>query len=124
MLASGTNASMLYPMAIVFGLGNAIGTVSPPLVTAEVFGQDKYSEAYGIANSFTQIGLSVGSLLVAAMYDINGSYTTAWVILFACAIITLVSWVGSVSLSKKYKAADEKIDEESMEITPELQETF
>jgi MFS family permease len=124
MLASGTNASMLYPMAIVFGLGNAIGTVSPPLVTAEVFGQDKYSEAYGIANSFTQIGLSVGSLLVAAMYDINGSYTTAWMILFACAIITLVSWVGSVSLSKKYKAVEEKTEEESMDITPELQETF
>ncbi len=103
MLLSANNPAMLYAMAVVFGLGNAIGTVSPPLVTAEVFGQDKYSEAYGIANSFSQIGLSAGSLLVAAMYDMNGSYTTAWVVLLILTIITLVCWVGSAVLSKQYK---------------------
>ena len=104
MLVSGNNASLLYIMAFAFGFGNPIGTVSPPLVTAEVFGQDKYSEAYGIANSFSQVGLSLGSLLVAAMYDASGSYTTAWIVLIIFTAITLVGWVGSAALSKKYKA--------------------
>lgn len=104
MLVSANNASLLYIMAFAFGFGNPIGTVSPPLVTAEVFGQDKYSEAYGIANSFSQVGLSVGSLLVAAMYDASGSYTTAWIVLIIFTALTLVGWVGSATLSKKYKA--------------------
>lgn len=104
MLASANSVSLLYVMAFAFGFGNPIGTVSPPLVTAEVFGQDKYSEAYGIANSFSQIGLSIGSLLVAAMYDASGSYTTAWVVLLVFTAVTLVGWVGSAALSKKHKA--------------------
>ncbi len=103
MLLSGSNAALLYAMAFAFGLGNPIGTVSPPLVTAEVFGQDKYSEAYGIANSFSQVGLSIGSLLVAAMYDASGSYTTAWIVLIIFTAVTLVGWVGSAKLSKQYK---------------------
>ena len=93
----------LYAMAVVFGLGNAIGTVSPPLVTAEVFGKEKYSEAYGIANSFSQVGLSLGSLMVAAMYDMAGNYTLAWIVLLAFTVATLVCWVGSDILSRKYK---------------------
>ena len=69
----GQNPNMLYLMAIVFGLGNAIGTVTPPLITSAIFGTEKYGEAYGIANSATQIGLSLGSLMVAGIYDINHS---------------------------------------------------
>ena len=103
MLLSASNVTLLYVMAFAFGFGNPIGTVSPPLVTAEVFGQEKYSEAYGIANSFSQVGLSIGSLLVAAMYDSSGSYTTAWIVLLVFTALTLVGWVGSAKLSKQYK---------------------
>lgn len=102
-LLSANSVAFLYAMAIVFGLGNAIGTVSPPLVTAEVFGKEKYSEAYGIANSFSQVGLSLGSLMVAAMYDVSGSYNLAWIVLLVFTIATLICWVGSDMLSKKFK---------------------
>lgn len=98
----GSNVTMLYIMAVLFGLGDAIGTVTPPLVTAAVFGTKKYGEAYGIANSFTQVGLTLGSLMVAAIYDTSGSYTTAWILLLGLTIVTLVGWVGSYSLSRKY----------------------
>ena len=98
----GENVNMLYAMAIVFGLGNAIGTVIPPLVTAEIFGNEKYGEAYGMVNSATQVGLSLGSLMVASLYDLNGSYTNAWFILLALTVVTLVGWLGSYMLSKKF----------------------
>ena len=98
----GKNANMLYLMALVFGLGNAIGTVIPPLVTSEIFGNEKYGEAYGMANSATQVGLSLGSLMVASLYDLNGSYTNAWIILLVLTAVTLVGWVGSYTLSKKF----------------------
>lgn len=98
----GEHAYMLYAMAFLFGMGNAIGTVLPPLVTSSIFGSEKYGEAYGIVNSATQIGLSVGSLFVASIYDISGSYNTAWIILFVLTIVTLFGWVSSYIMSRKY----------------------
>ena len=102
----GQNTNMLYIMAVVFGFGNAIGTVIPPLVTSEVFGMEKYPEAYGMVNSATQVGLSLGSLLVASMYDLNGSYTLAWMLLLVLTAVTLFSWVGSCIVAKRYMASD------------------
>ena len=93
-------------MAVVFGFGNAIGTVIPPLVTSEVFGMEKYPEAYGMVNSATQVGLSLGSLLVSSMYDLNGSYTLAWMLLLVLTAVTLFSWVGSCLAAKRYMASD------------------
>ena len=93
-------------MAVVFGFGNAIGTVIPPLVTSELFGMEKYPEAYGMVNSATQVGLSLGSLLVASMYDLNGSYTLAWMLLLVLTAVTLFSWVGSCLVAKRYMASD------------------
>ena len=100
-LLSGQSVAMLYAMAVVFGLGNAIGTVTPPLLTAEVFGKENYSKAYGIVNSFTQVGLSLGSLAVASVYDATGTYRFAWVMLLVLTAVTLVSWVGAVLLARK-----------------------
>ena len=94
---------MLYAMAVVFGLGNAIGTVTPPLLTAEVFGKENYGKAYGIVNSFTQVGLSLGSLAVASVYDSTGTYRFAWVMLLVLTAVTLVSWVGAVLLARRYR---------------------
>lgn len=98
----GDNVSMLYIMAVLFGLGDAIGTVTPPLVTSAIFGAEKYGAAYGIANSFTQIGLSLGALMVAAIYDASGSYNVAWILLLILTACTLVGWVGSYYMSRKY----------------------
>ncbi len=93
----------LYFMALVFGLGNAIGTVTPPLITAGVFGKAHYSHAYGIANSFTQVGLSLGSLLVASIYDNSGSYRPAWFLLLGLTAVTLAAWVSAAVLSPRRK---------------------
>ena len=98
----GQNISMLYIMAFLFGLGDAIGTVTPPLITSAIFGAEKYGEAYGIANSFTQIGLSLGALMVAAIYDASGSYNTAWILLLILTLGAFTGWVGAYAVSRKY----------------------
>lgn len=98
----GENVAMLYIMAVLFGLGDAIGTVTPPLITSAVYGSEKYGEAYGIANSATQIGLSIGSLMVAAIFDVSGSYTPAWIVLLILTVVTCVGWSGSFILSRRH----------------------
>lgn len=97
-----SNATMLYLMAVVFGLGLAIGSVLPPLITSAMFGTEKYGEAYGLANSATQVGLSLGSLMVAALNDLNGSYFIAWVLLLVLTFVTFLGWMGAFALSRKF----------------------
>jgi OFA family oxalate/formate antiporter-like MFS transporter len=40
--------------------------------------------------------------MVAAIYDGTGAYTSAWILLFILTIVTLVGWIGSYALSRKY----------------------
>lgn len=98
----GSSIVMVYLMAVVFGLGIGIGSVSPPLVTASIFGAEQYGEVYGYVSSALQVGMSVGSLLVASMYDASGSYQTAWGVLLVLTALTLFSWIASYSRSRKY----------------------
>lgn len=98
----GSHLTMLYAMAICFGLGNAIGTVTPPLIVSSVYGSEKYGEAYGITNSIMQVGLSAGSLLVASLYDISGSYRIAWILLLILTGTALFGWVSAYLGSRKY----------------------
>lgn len=102
----GSNIVMLYTMAFFYGMGNAIGTVIPPLITSTIFGSEKYGEAYGITNSASQIGLSVGSLFIASIYDIAGSYSPAWIILIILTAITYIGWIGSYTASRRYCSAE------------------
>ncbi|MDR1774647.1 MAG: MFS transporter [Clostridioides sp.] len=98
----GHNITMLYAMAILFGLGAAVGTVSPTLIVSEVFGSKKYGEAYGITNSIMQIGMALGSIMAARLYDTTGSYNSAWVIVIVLAAITMFGWVYAKIGSRKY----------------------
>ncbi len=98
----GQNITMLYVMAILFGLGMGIGTVTPPLVVAKIYGTKKYGEAYGIANSAVQVGLSLGSLTVAGMYDYFGSYNNAWILMCVLTCATFLCYAGAMIICKKY----------------------
>ena len=73
-----------------------------PLVTAAVFGAKKYGQAYGTANSPTTVYVLTYSTMAAAIYDGTGAYTSAWILLFILTIVTLVGWIGSYALSRKY----------------------
>lgn len=98
----GQNIAVIYLMAISFGLGTPIGTVSPPLITASVFGQKNYSEAYGLVSSVGTFGTAMGSVFVASILDTTGSYQTAWMFLIVFTALTLVGWIGSYLTSRKY----------------------
>ena len=50
--------------------------------------------------------LVVALPVVASMYDLNGSYTLAWMLLLVLTAVTLFSWVGSCIVAKRYMASD------------------
>lgn len=61
------------------------------------------NDRFGVINSVSQVGLALGSLLVASIYDVSGSDTAAWILLAVASAATIIGWVGSAILSRKYK---------------------
>lgn len=96
------NIVLVYVMAVFFGLGNAIGTVSPPLVTSSIYSADNFPQAYGYVQSGIQLGMTFGSLFAAGIADLTGTYTASWAILAIGALFIAVSWIGSYTNSKQY----------------------
>lgn len=87
-------------MAILFGMGNAIGTVLPPLITAEMYNEEDYSIAYGYVNSGVQLGMTVGSLFAAGIADLTGSYNYSWMATLVLCFLIAILWVTAVKQAK------------------------
>ncbi len=103
MMLFGGNMIFLYLMAFFFGFGNAIGSVIPPLITAAIYGPGKYGEVYGYVHSASQIGLTFGSLLVASIFDVTGSYKLAWIVMILCTIGVAFFSITAYKTSLKYR---------------------
>lgn len=101
LLLNGHQLVMIYLMAFCFGLGTPIGTVSPPLITARIYGRKHYAEVYGIISSISQVGLTLGSLIIASIYDKTGSYQNGWKLLIVLTIITMITWILSMRMPRK-----------------------
>lgn len=93
---------LVYAMSVLFGLGNAIGTVSPPLVTASIYSTNNFPKAYGLVQSGVQLGMTFGSLFAAGIADLTGTYNVSWLILAIGALFIAVTWVGSYRNSRQY----------------------
>ncbi|MCB5955254.1 MFS transporter [Enterococcus sp. CWB-B31] len=106
----GQNLGVMYLMAFSFGLGTPIGTVSPPLITASVFGQKNYPEAFGLVSSVGTLGTAIGSVFVARILDMTGSYSTAWLFMIVFTALTLFGWIGSYVTSRRYFDGAQKAD--------------
>jgi len=103
MMLFASNVLIAYLMAISFGLGNAMGAVMPPLLTSSIYGPKKYGDVYGYISSATQLGLTFGSILVASIFDITGSYKPAWIVMILLTIGVIVLWITSIKASYKYR---------------------
>lgn len=107
-----SNVFIAYIMAISFGLGNALSSIMPPLITSEIYGKKKYGEVYGYISSATQVGLTFGSILIAFIFDKTGSYNPAWILMTLLTIGVVISWIISIKASlnyRRYKTIKSKI---------------
>lgn len=98
------NAENYYLMllgAIFFGFGSAAGAIVTPLLVSAIYTGAEYAKAYGLVVSGSNLGLMIGSLFVATIADVTGSYKFAWSILAVTSALTGVFWVGSYIASRK-----------------------
>ncbi|MFM9413908.1 MFS transporter [Peptococcus simiae] len=89
-------------VAFVFGLGLALGSVLPPLITSSIYNREIYGEAYGFVQSGTQVGAAFGPLFVSYIFDATGSYHWAWLINIAFALLTGFLWFLAHEQAKKH----------------------
>lgn len=87
--------------AVLFGLGNAIGTVAPPLITSSIYSAEDFPKAYGYVQSGVQLGMTVGSLVAAGIADLTGTYTVSWITLSVASVLVAVSWILAHRTAKK-----------------------
>ena len=92
---------MLYAMAVLFGFGTCIGTITPPVLTSKLFGVKGYGETYGFVTMFTNAGFAFGVPIIVSVYDLTGSYNIAWIIVAVAAVIMTIALLYSAAESKK-----------------------
>ena len=88
-------------VAVFYGLGSAHGTIFPPTLTSKLYGSKYYSEIFGFVNAFASLSMAVCNLIMAAPYDITGSYTLAWIIGLAAAVFATILLFAACSGAKK-----------------------
>jgi MFS family permease len=77
--------------AIAFGFGNAVITVSLPLMTAACFGMKNFGVIFGLLTIANALGAAVGTPGVGYLYDTTGSYNTAIWISIAITFVALAA---------------------------------
>ena len=108
LLLFGQNKSLLIAMALFLAFGNAVASVSTPLFASHIFGTNNYGVMMGITNSVFYVGMALGGLLTAAVYDVLGSYKWAWIGL------TVVSLLSMTCISLAYTISRKKYSQEEM----------
>ena len=74
--------------AIVFGFPQGGPLALTPLVAADCHGLANFGSIFGAMTFFSILGAGVGPIVIAAMYESSGSYTSAFTLLI---VITLIS---------------------------------
>jgi len=89
--------------AIVFSLAGSMTTVTPPYVTAKIVGLKDYATIFGILNLFYGIGLVVGPVVAANIYDKNGSYDNVF---YAFGALSVILCLVTILSAKKGEGFD------------------
>ena len=101
---------MLYVMAVLYGFGTCIGTVTIPVLTARIFGPKNYGDIYGVVNTFAQFGGAFGALTIAFFLDKTGTYNASWIFVISLAAVMTISLIYSATAGLRKGANKEKAE--------------
>jgi len=90
-----SEAWMFYLFAVVYGIGSGGGAPVESTMTAELFGMKSHGLLLGVVSFSFTIGGAFGPFLTGYLFDVNGSYQTAFLI---CASVGALGFIFSVLL--------------------------
>lgn len=104
-LTGSTIAAIAIIFGLVFGFANAIMTIPPPLLTAEMFGQKNYGVIYGVMSICYTLGSGIGMPLSGTIFDKTGSYLPAFYLYIGMAILAMIIALVALNVGAKAQAA-------------------
>lgn len=81
---------MFYLFAVVYGVGVSGGGIMEPIIVAELFGMKSHGLILGVVSFVFTVGGAVGPLVTGYVFDLTGSYQTAFLV---CAILDVAAVV-------------------------------
>ena len=93
---------VLYLMAVFFGFGACLSTVSPSIIASRTFGTKNYPEIFGVTTMLVNGGYAIGVPVIGLFYDMTGSYYPAWIVMGILAVLMTVSLLYSYQKSREY----------------------
>lgn len=85
------SSNLLYLYASFFGMGYAVTSALPPLITADFFEGQAYGSIFGSLMVFVGIGGAFGAWFAGFLYDQVGNYLPVFIILIACSLFSCLS---------------------------------
>lgn len=102
MLAGRTNLVLLYSGSFIFGFGAiAMGTVQPPMVVRQVFGQKDFSSIYSNITSGTTLLMAFAMSFYGFIFDITKSYANSLIVALAFIIVAYLGYLLTSATGKK-----------------------
>jgi MFS family permease len=91
LLLKAGSAKMLMVYALLFGFGYGSISTMMPFLLADRFGRHLLGAAYGMLTFLCAgIGGGIGPVITGYVYDLTGSYTSAWLLNLAALVIAAV----------------------------------
>ena len=87
-----------------FGLVCSMTTVTPPYLTALIVGRRNYAGIFGLVNVFFNVGVAVGAVAAARVFDATGSFNGAWIAFAVLMVIAAFTTVLSTKHAKEYRS--------------------
>ena len=84
-------------MAVFFGFGACLSTVSPSIIASRTFGTQNYTEIFGVTTMLVNGGYAIGVPVIGLFYDMTGSYYPAGIVMGMLAVLMTVSLLYSLS---------------------------
>lgn len=81
------NFTVVVLFVLVFAIGSRLSSVFLNSVIPDIFGMKEYGSIYGMTSFFLMGGMSLGPLMIGAIYDTTGSYIPMYI---AGVVITLL----------------------------------
>ncbi len=89
-LLAGSTVAVFYVGMAIFGIGYAALTIVSPMLAREGFGTAHYPEIYSWVSTGIFVFSGLAALVYARIYDMNGSFSPAFVLVIALYVLTAV----------------------------------
>lgn len=99
-----SNPIMAVCFGVIFGLLGSMTTVTPPYLTALIVGRKQYAGIFGVVNVFFNIGVAVGPVVAARIFDATGSFNSAWIAFAVLSVIITFTTVMSTRHAAEYRS--------------------